>query len=295
MSRFLSLLKLLLCLLLALSPAGAQAPADATPPPVPANGAGPVTPPVSVTLPKATAPTDPQAAMERALIAYKAEVWDDAFREFKAIVESGPLSAALAHNLGNVEYRRGNPGQAVLWYRRALALQPFSPETVQNLRAIRKQAPFLSFDSSLLLLSYLKPRWIFISTIVLAWLSGLLVIWLAWATPKPGRRWPLVTLLGGSVPLLCLGLLLSWNAKSDPVPLAQRQIISGKETVACAAPAEASSAIITLPAGSEVVPLETRGNWVYCLLPGGEDDAPLLRGWVRAVKLEPLWPWPAQF
>jgi hypothetical protein len=232
--------------------------------------------------------------MERALIAYKAEAWEDAFRELMAIVESGPVSAALAHNLGNVEYRRGNPGQAVLWYRRALGLQPFSPETLQNLRAVRKETPFLSFDRSLLSLSYLKPRWVYQGTIILAWLSGLLVVWLAWATPKPGRRWPLVTLLSGSGLLLCVGLVLSWKVKSDPVPLVQRQIISGMETKACAAPAEASSAIITLPAGSEVVPLETRGNWVYCLLPGGDEENPLLRGWVRAVKLEPLWPWPAQ-
>jgi len=295
MSRFLSFLKIVLCLFLALSPAGAQAPAEMPPPPAPANGAGPVTPPGSLTLPKATASTDPQAAMERALIAYKAEAWEDAFREFTAIVESGPVSAALAHNLGNVEYRRGNPGQAVLWYRRALALQPFSPETLQNLRAVRREIPFLSFDRNLLLLSYLKPQWVYQGTIILAWLSGLLVVWLAWATPQPGRRWPLVTLLSCSLPLLCLGLVLFWKVKSDPVPLAQRQIISGKETKACAAPAEASSAIITLPAGSEVVPLETRGNWVYCLLPGGGEDDPLLRGWVRSAKLEPLWPWPAQF
>jgi hypothetical protein len=78
--------------------------------------------------------------------------------------------------------------------------------------------------------------------------------------------------------------------KTDPHPLTKRQIVSGKETNAYAAPAEASSTVMSLPSGSEVVPLETRGNWLYCIIPGGEEDQPL-RGWIRAAKLEPLWPY----
>jgi hypothetical protein len=270
--------------------------------PLPAQTADPAVPPAKsgepakalTALPAATVPASPQEALNRALIAYNAGAWEQAKRELLDIVETGQLSPALAHNLGNAEFRLGNSGQAVLWYRRALALQPLSPETWQNLRAIRRQSAFLSFDSWLLSFSYLKPRWIYSGTALLSWLTGLLLVWLVWLTPAVGRRWPLVTLICLTLPLLLCGLALTWRTASDPAPLASRQIVSGKDTVACAAPAEASATIIPLPAGSEVVPLETRGNWIYCLIPGSADDLPL-RGWVRSAKLEPLWPWPALF
>jgi hypothetical protein len=270
-------------------------PPPAVPAPVEAAAAVPVTPPAEVPLPdqklpSPTVPANPDAAFARALTAYKAGVIEDARREFLAIVEGGQLSAPLAHNLGNIEFRRGNPGQAVLWYKRALALQPFSPETLQNLRTIRRQTAFVSFDPWGLSFSHLNPRWIGLGTTVAAWSIGLLVLWLAWLTPRPGRRWPLVTLLILLLPLLVAGSWLTWKLKTDPHPLTKRQIVSGKETNAYAAPAEASSTVMSLPSGSEVVPLETRGNWLYCIIPGGEEDQPL-RGWIRAAKLEPLWPY----
>ena len=272
--------------------------ADVSPPPAAAPSpveAAPAAPPAAVAisdqkLPEPAAPANPDEAFARALVAYKAGAIEDARREFLAIVEAGHLSAPLAHNLGNIEFRRGNPGQSVLWYKRALALQPFSPETLQNLRTIRRQTAFVSFDPWGLSWSHLKPRWIGSTTAVVAWSMALLIIWLAWLTPRPGWRWPLVTLLILLLPMLVIGSWLTWKLKADPYPLTKRQIVSGKETNAFAAPAEASSPVMSLPSGSEVVPLETRGNWLYCIIPGGDEDQPL-RGWIRAAKLEPLWPY----
>ena len=232
----------------------------------------------------------PEEAFGRAVTAYQAGALEEARREFLAIVEGGQLSAALAHDLGNVSFRLGQPGQAVLWYRRALALQPWSPETLQNLRTLRRQQAFVSFDDWGLSLAHLKPRWVAEATVWAAWALVLLLVWLVWLRPRPGRRWPLVLLLLVVGPVLWLGLGLRWREQSDPHPLRLRQVVSGKETLAYAAPAEASSTVMALPAGSEVVPLETRGNWLYCMIPGGEDDAPL-RGWVRASRLEALWPY----
>ena len=240
--------------------------------------------------PKAEKKLDPSAAFARAVVAYNAGDMESARSEFLAIVEGGNLSAALAHNLGNVEFRRGNLGQAVLWYKRALAIQPFSPETLQNLRTVRRQTAFLTFDAWGLSLAHLKERWVELATVSAAWAVVLAFVWLTWLTPQKGRRWPLVAALSVLVPLLAMGLLLQWKARTDPHPLVQRQIVAGKETAAYAAPAEASSQVISLPAGSEVVPLETRGNWLYCVIPGGAEGQPL-RGWIRASMLESLWPY----
>lgn len=266
--------------------------------PVPGNGTVPTGPEPQdgeVSL-RASAPAghlpEPQAAFDRALLAYKAGAIEEARREFLAIAGAGHLSAALAHNLGNIEFRRGNPGQATLWYRRALAIQPFSPETLQNLRTLRRQQGFLSFDPFLLSFSHLSPRWLTQGTILTAWLAGLLLVWLLVVPPAPGRRWPVVVLLVLVLPVLALGTVLTWQVRTDPHPLAKRLVVSGKDTQAYAAPAEASSTVIRLPAGSELLPLEVRGNWTYCIIPGGDGNEPL-RGWIRTTRTtEPLWPWP---
>ena len=285
MFRVLPCLRLWLFLTLPLWPAAAQPPAAEAPVPAPAPS-----------LPTKANPDIPVGSPDpfvNAVTAYKAGSYEAARKDFLAIVDSGKISAAVAHNLGNVEFRMGNPGQAALWYRRALAIQPFSPETLQNLRTIRRQTAFLSFDPWLLSRSYLKRDWVINGTILAAWASGMMIVWLAWLTPAPGRRWPLITALALLLPGLAAGATLTWRIKTDPAPLVSRQVISGDETMAYTAPAEASSSVIALPAGSEVVPLETRGNWIYCMIPG--DEAVPLRGWVRQSELEPLWPWPGGY
>lgn len=264
---------------------------------VPSGGSGPLTAPapaIPAPVPSAKAiPAEalsPDARFSRALSAYQAGAWEEARRQFLAIVEQGNLSAALAHNLGNTEFRRGQAGQAVLWYRRALVLQPFSPETLQNLRTLRRQNAFLSFDTWTLSLAYLKPHWVRNSLVLSAWGALIVLVWLVWLTPRPGRRWPLVTLFSLVLPVLGAAAALEWHLQRDPHPLRLRHLVSAEAATAYAAPAEASSTIISLPPGSEVVPLETRGNWKYCSIPGGTDQQPL-RGWIRTVKLEPLWPY----
>ncbi len=270
----------------------ATAPAPAAPPAPAAVTPAPAAPGVAV----AENPAAPQPmgeVFDLAMTAYQAGKLEEARTGFLAIVEKGELSAGLAHNLGNIEFRKGNPGQAVLWYRRALALDPLQAETLQNLRTIRRQTAFLSFDRWVWSLAYLKSRWILNGTVVLAWVCGLLMVWLVWVTPRPGRRWPVVLLLSLAGPALAVGSLLTWRLKSDPAPIERRQIVSGEAAMAYAAPAEASTSVISLPSGSEVVPVETRGNWIYCMIPGGQDGEPL-RGWIRAAEVEPLWPYAAK-
>ncbi|MDB6069442.1 MAG: repeat-containing protein [Verrucomicrobiales bacterium] len=235
---------------------------------------------------------DPAALFSGAVTAYKAGGVETARKEFLSIVEQGRLSAPLAHNLGNIEYRLGNSGQATLWYKRALAMDPFRPETLQNLRTVSKQTGFLTFDSLGVSLSHLKPRWFENAVILTGWTVGIAIVWLAWSPPRPGRRWPLVVLISVLSPVLIGSIAALVIVDRDPSPLAKRMVVSGEGTDAHAAPAEASSTIINLPPGSEIIPLETRGNWVYGMIPADKDAEPR-RGWVRSVKLEPLWPYAA--
>src|SRR5438445_11782944 len=58
---------------------------------------------------------------------------EEALEIYLGLVRQGFVGAALYYNLGNVYYRRGERGQAVLWYKRAERLSPRDPDIVFNL------------------------------------------------------------------------------------------------------------------------------------------------------------------
>lgn len=257
------------------------------------------------------APASEDAAFSRALAAYKTGEFQTALDEFKAIAQDeNKISAALCHNIGNAEYKLGQAadgdkadqrkaagaryGQASIWYRRALALDPWLPEAQQNLRYLQSKLGFHFFapDSFLEKAAAKFPRWQWRTAVLISlWTAGLAIVWLAWATPRAGRRWPLVTLLSiACVFGTCAGLGL-WKKMSDRAPFAKRLVnIVSPESSARTAPLEVANSVMPLKPGSELLPIREEGYWTYVEVPGNDADHPT-RGWVRTTTLEKLWPW----
>ena len=65
--------------------------------------------------------------------------YSEAKQHYEALVEAGQGSANVYYNLGNVDYRLGSAGRAMLNYERALALKPQHPEALANLKLLRDQ------------------------------------------------------------------------------------------------------------------------------------------------------------
>ena len=258
-------------------------------------------------------------AWKDAVTRYKAGDFAAASEGFRKIAEDEKsISAALCHNIGNCEYRLENKGAASIWYRRALALEPFHPEARQNLRFLHTTGGYLVFDRWIwgiddkrvvsddsgilyrytLFLSSLrkKTEWQAIRTASL-WALAVIVVWLVWLTPRAGRRWPLVVLLCLSVSWLSVSLVALLGKSLNKTPQSQLIISTAKDAILRSAPAEAAGSVIGLPVGSELFPLRTEGNWTYCQAPaGGGTDGP--RGWIRTPAdddknrtAEPFWPW----
>ncbi len=232
-------------------------------------------------------------AWRDAMTAYRSGDFEKASAGFRKIAEDEKqISAALCHNLANSEYKRGEDVSASIWYRRALALNPWLPEARQNYRFLVRTKGFHEFKpEGLSAVAARFPRRYWLAACQGAvWVTGILVVWLVWAAPRRGRRWPVVTLLCLSSVFLVLTLLGLIGKASDPAPVARRLISIPAEAFARSAPAEAAGSVISLPAGSEVFPVKEEGYWTYCDLPGGTGGAPL-RGWIRTTTLQPLWPW----
>lgn len=254
------------------------------------------------------------AAFSHALAAYKAGQYVQALDEFKKIAaDEGQISAALCHNIANCEYRLGQAtgtagkeltpdqqnevarreGQASIWYRRALALDPLLNEAAQNLRFLHSKNGFHMFEpeGSVSGFIYRIPRskW-FLACITAGWLTVIPLVWLLWASPRPGRRWPLVSALSVAGTLtLGFGVGLWWKS-TEPAPFADRLVNTVAPAVVRSAPAEAAGSVMEVKPGSEFRPLREEGYWTYVELPGTDRIRPT-RGWVRTTTVEKLWPW----
>ncbi len=227
---------------------------------------------------------------ETAQLKYVAGDYAGALQDFQNCVEASGVSGELLYNMGNTYQRMKKPGEAVLHYRRALALAPGLAEAEQNLRFMERTVSFHSFEEASRWQRYRLPArtwWLVLCSS--AWVVVIAAAWLALLAPRVGRRWPLVTLLcAAAVTVAVSGWFLAERHWAH-APLAQRMVVVSPDVTATTAPAEAASGIISLPPGSEVLPLQAVGNWTYLMIPAASERA--LRGWVRTSALQPLWPW----
>jgi len=206
---------------------------------------------------------------------YEAGKFDEAKTAYGDMVKNGPLSANLFYNLGNAEWKLGNPGEAAADYERALALEPAHPQARANLDFVREQtgAKIATPQWWEEALGEIDANMASLIASVCAWVAMFSIAVIL--TRPAGRTGPVLTLL------LCLlvggyagGCLWQANAR------ATKAIVIAKSTVARQAPADVAPIADTLPAGSEVLAPETRGPWTYCTLPDGT------RAWVPTDALE---------
>ncbi len=206
---------------------------------------------------------------------YAAGRFREAIGFYDGIVRSGEYSAALFYNLGNAQYRADDLGQAILNYERALALEPFHPETATNLRLVRDKARALELRQTSVerIASWFTANQYTIAAAVSFWIAAFVLAMRLAAR----RRSPALTAIfvGASLVLaLCLFGLRALESGSHGKALA---IVVGNKIDARLATADNAGTVLALPPGSEIRILSTRGDWAYAALPND------LRGWIPAA------------
>jgi tetratricopeptide (TPR) repeat protein len=216
------------------------------------------------------------AEFETASQLYDQGKFSEAKAGYEKLVDAGQWTANLFYNLGNTEHRLGAPGEAMLAYERALALDPAHPEARANLDFLRSQTGAVPWPKTWV--DGLFPaKWADAIAIAGA-LAGWTVVFLFMrilTTPWRDNTGLWTGVVG------CL--LISIYATADLWCAAQDRslaIVTAKTAEVHLAPAESAAPGATLPAGSEVRVLSERGDWVYCALPGPS------RGWLPAKALE---------
>jgi tetratricopeptide (TPR) repeat protein len=200
----------------------------------------------------------------------------EAKERYEKLVEAGEGSANVFYNLGNVDYRIGSPGRAMLNYERALALDPRHPEALANLKLLREQSgaklPALPW---IVKVFASQPLTIWtLAAAVTGWTTIFAFAFLLTSVRREkGGLWFLALLGVIGLGFSSMGV---WQGLKDQA----LGIITAKQTDARLAPAESAGVAETLPAGSRVRVLSERGAWIYCELPGAG------RGWIPEGMLE---------
>jgi tetratricopeptide (TPR) repeat protein len=220
------------------------------------------------------------AEFERANALFDAGQYAEAKRAYENVAKSDRAGANIFYNLGNAEYRLGNPARAALAYERALALDPAHADARANLSLVRKAT-----NAKVEPVRWLESVFPQAGGNFFAW-CAVIFVWLgifsiASALLIRGQLTPRLWIAGA---LLFLAAFYSAAGGFFAVKKTNASLVVEKSADARLAPAETAPAIASLPAASRVRVMSVRGAWSHCTLPDGK------QGWILSAALEPIRP-----
>lgn len=234
----------------------------------------------------------PLSQADDAAKAYDERQYSRALEQLETRLAASPEAsdreqAVVLYNIGNCQYRLGQPGQAALSYARALQLDPLFPEARANLQFIqRKEGAILSTANGVhILFTLLDSRQLWLATVVctaaLAFCISLLIL-------RRGQRKPWLQASTALFALLSLLCTLDWvyyATRSTPdaaaLPPSDLGYVLTRSTARTAADESAGSAIELTPS-TPIHLLARRGSWTYVETFTG------VRGWVPSASVSSI-------
>jgi tetratricopeptide (TPR) repeat protein len=206
----------------------------------------------------------------------------DSFRE---ILSAGIRSSRVYYNLGNACFKQNQVGQAILYYEKALRLDPADEDARENLRyanlRIRDRIP--ADDSPFLLVLALRARDSVrlerVTTIFLALYLAAMALGAAWILAN-GRRWAphagIAALVLLALSLACGGwMLLQGQARAG----GDEAVVLPEKVEVFSGPGSENTLLASPHEGTKVRIHNRREDWVQVTLPDGRV------GWIRGETL----------
>jgi tetratricopeptide (TPR) repeat protein len=198
------------------------------------------------------------------------------------------LTADTLYNIGNAAYRMGAPGQAALYYRRALSRDSSHGEARQNLRFLERKFGSITIE---------RPTYQYVLARVplSAWKGTLwagawmLVIGLlVFPATHGGSRWRVAGVISFVLGPLLMSLgALGWKYFPDDAEFAsisRQAVVVGEKVVLHTDAARTSPEVIDAPPGSVAEVIRRSGDWAYVAF------ATKTRGWVLLDSIEMVIP-----
>jgi tetratricopeptide (TPR) repeat protein len=220
--------------------------------------------------------------------AYEAAKYDEALQHWFGSGKFEQLSADTLYNIGNACYRSGSPGQAALYYRRALARDSGHQEARQNLRFLERkygsivvQRPEYQYALAKFPLSTWQA--VFWSG---AWMCALAL--LVFPATRQGARLRIAAVAALVLGPIFLSVgILGWRyfpSDAEFAPLARQAVIIDEKTTLHTDAARTAPEVIDAPPGSLCEVITESGRWAYVAF------ATKTRGWVPIESIEKIIP-----
>ncbi|MCB4755797.1 MAG: tetratricopeptide repeat protein [Elusimicrobia bacterium] len=220
-----------------------------------------------------------QDQFEQANTAFEQGDADRALDIDKTLIQKGFGGTALYYNLGNLYYRRGERGAAILWYERAHRLSPRDTDITFNLALARSH---LKDEKESLLenvILYLTGHELCIGLTILLWVFFIL-LGLIKLEKVQGGTWPEMTIwISGLLLFLCstwLGARIYFaNQPYAIITQAPGEVRNG--------PGEDYAVGFTVPEGSKVLIMSQRPDWTQIGVPQQG-----LKGWIKSTDVDAI-------
>ena len=232
------------------------------------------------------APRSQAAIWKSAEEAYSVADYDSAIREYQSLEKSGAVSSSLFYNLGNSFYRKGNIGKAILYYERALKLEPADQDIKHNLEMARVHT-LDKIDSvpQFILVEWVKNvrnklssnAWAIVSLIFLAISVALLLLYRFGRSISSRRVYFIIAMIMLALTLFSFlfSLGLARQASDTDTAIVVENIGSVKS-----APAAGGNSIFVLHEGTKVKILESVEQWSKIEIQDGR------QGWIKSSDIE---------
>jgi tetratricopeptide (TPR) repeat protein len=217
--------------------------------------------------------------------AYQKQQFETAIQLYQQILSRGYQSKEIYYNLGNSFYRLNRIGESVLYYEKALKLDPSDADVQHNLELARlrvidrvempqKLFLFVWWDTLKYLFSLGQLTRLVVTLFSLGILS--LILWIFIKSYRI-RQW----ILSLSVTMLILTLLWSYILfiRVQEFEDRRRAVILSPTVSVMSAPDENSTDVFLLHEGVKVQLDDVRDQWVKISLPDGKS------GWMKSNNL----------
>ena len=224
--------------------------------------------------------------MQQGNTAYQNGDYDLAIDCYQEIIDHGNEGAILYYNLGNAYFKAKQTADALLWYERALRLDPSNEDIKHNITYANLQIT----DKIEVLPELFIVRWwngLSKSMTVTGWAVMAVVFGAIFALSialmlASRRRWLSVTAVAlAFISLLIAIFSLIFASKENkryvnqPEAIVMQSVVNAKGT-----PNESGTSLFVIHEGLKVAVTDRVGTWVEIKLPNGE------KGWVEASSIE---------
>ena len=232
------------------------------------------------------APKSQAAIWKSAEEAYSVGDFDGAIREYQSLEKTGAVSSSLFYNLGNAFYRKGSVGKAILYYERALKLDPADKDIRNNLDMARLQT-LDKIDSvpQFILVEWVRNlrnklssnAWAIVSLIILALSVALLLLCKFGRSTSSRKLYFIIAmiLLLFTIFSFLFSLSLARQATGNDTAVVVENIGSVKSS-----PAAGGNSIFVLHEGTKVKILESVEQWSRIEIQDGR------QGWIKTSDIE---------